>query len=134
MAQGSGRSEEEALEFIRPIIPLLEQGMSMQQSCDYAGIDRSTVVRYKQKFERVATEIKTAQMKLIARATETVNKFAGKDPKIALEALKRRSRKEWGDNVDHTTKGNELPQPILGGASVQSSNSDTQATKATQTD
>lgn len=33
--------------------------------------------------------------------------------------------KKYGEKIDHTTNGKDLPTPILGGASVHSDNSDT---------
>lgn len=108
MAQGLERTEEQALEFVQQIIPLLEVGMSIRQSCHYAAIDQKTVGRYSDKFESVAIKIKTAKMKLIANASNTVATHAKSDPKIALEALKRRSKETWGDNVDVTSDGQAI--------------------------
>lgn len=107
MAQGTARTEEEALNYIRPIIPLLQRGMSEVQACDYAKISIDTLNHYKRKWESVYIEIRTAKMHLIATASDTVIKNIN-DPKIALEVLKRRSRETWGDNIDLTTSGDKL--------------------------
>lgn len=100
MAKGKKRTEEEALAFIRPIIPLLEQGMSMLEACDYAALARPTVLGYINKFESVDTEIKTAKMKLIATSSSTLSKAVKDDPKMALEVLRRRSKDRWSDKTE----------------------------------
>jgi len=107
MARGIERTEEEALNYIKPILPLLQRGMSEVQSCDYAKISVDTLNHYKVKFESVYIEIRTAKMHLIAQASDTVSKNLN-DPKIALEVLKRRSKDTWGDNIDITTTGDKL--------------------------
>mgnify|MGYP000906833387 CR=1 FL=1 len=107
MAQGTARTEEEALNYIRPIIPLLQRGMSEVQACDYAKISIDTLNHYKRKWESVYIEIRTAKMHLIATASDTIIKNIN-DPKIALEVLKRRSKATWGDNIDLTTQNEKL--------------------------
>jgi hypothetical protein len=107
MAQGTARTEEEALNYIRPIIPLLQRGMSEVQACDYAKISIDTLNHYKRKWESVYIEIRTAKMHLIATASDTIAKNID-DPKIALEVLKRRSKATWGDNIDLTTQNEKL--------------------------
>jgi len=105
MSKGSKRTEEEALLFVAPILPLLQRGMSEQQACDYSKIPESTLNLYKRKFPKVWSEIKQAKMQLIAISSNTIANAASEDPKIALEVLKRRSRENWGDNIDLSTGG-----------------------------
>lgn len=105
MAQGKPRNEQEALTYIKPILPLLQRGMSERQSCEYAKISEATLNVYKRKYESVYSTIKEAKMALIAVASDTVAKAAQEDPKIALEVLKRRSKDTWGDNIDVTSGG-----------------------------
>lgn len=102
MPQGVTRTEQEALKYIQPIIPLLQRGMSEVQACDYAKISIDTVNHYKRRWESVYLEIKTAKMQLIALASDTVSRNV-EDPKVALEILKRRSKREWGDKLDVTS-------------------------------
>lgn len=102
MAKGVERTEQQALEYIKPILPLLQRGMSEVQACDYAKISIDTVNHYKRKFEQVYLEVRTAKMQLIAKASDTISKNLD-DPKIALEVLKRRSKDTWGDNIDVTS-------------------------------
>lgn len=107
MAQGTPRTEEEALNYIKPIIPLLQRGMSEVQACDYAKVSIDTVNHYKRKWESIYIEIRTAKMHLIAQASDTIAKNLD-DPKIALEVLKRRSKKTWGDNIDVTSDSEKI--------------------------
>lgn len=112
MAQGIERTEAEALAYIEPIIPLLQRGMSTRQSCDYAGISEDSVKHYKKKFESVYLKITTAKMHLIATASDTIAKNID-DPKVALEVLKRRSKKLWGDRLDVTSDDEKLNSIVV---------------------
>lgn len=113
MPQGVERTEEQALAYIKPILPLLQRGMSTSQSCDYAKISIDTVNHYQRRWESVYLNIREAKMVLIATASDTVAKHAKDDPKIALEILKRRSKSEWGDNIDFTTGGEQLKTALV---------------------
>lgn len=112
MPRGVERTEEQALSYIQPIIPLLQRGMSEIQSCDYAKISIDTVNHYKRKYESVYLEIRTAKMMLIAKASDTIAKNVD-DPKVAMEILKRRSKGEWGDNIDITSGGDMLKTALV---------------------
>lgn len=101
--KGIERTEEEALTFIKPLIPLLESGLSEQQACIYSKIPESTLNHYKDKFESVWSEIQRAKMTLIAKASETIHKNID-DPKIAIEVLKRRSKEMWVDGIEPDEK------------------------------
>lgn len=105
MSKGTERTEEEALLFIKPLLPLLQRGMSELEACQYAKIPESTLNLYKNKFLSVWSEVRHAKMTIIAVASDTVANAAKNDPKIALEVLKRRSKKNWGDSIDMTSDG-----------------------------
>jgi hypothetical protein len=124
MSKGTSRTETEALDFIKPLIPLLQRGMSEKQACDYAKIPESTLNHYKGKFTSVWSEVKTAKMHLIAKASDTVAKNID-DPKIALEVLKRRSKETWGDNVDLTSNGETIKGAIIEFVADPNENPDT---------
>lgn len=98
--KGKQRNEEEALEFIQPIIPLLETGLSLSQACEYAGISRKIVTSYIDRWESVGTIVTTAKMKLLASSLNTLSEHAKNDPKIALEVAKRRDKKRWSDRQE----------------------------------
>lgn len=108
------RTEEQALLYIEPLIPLLETGLSLQHSCNMAKINEKSVYNYMDKFPSVYSRIRTAKSTVIANSADTIGRAAKKDPKYALEVLKRKDRQEWGDNVDVTSKGEKVV-PILGG-------------------
>lgn len=100
MAQGNKRTEQEAIEFIQPLLPLLESGMSMLQATQYAGLNRPIVLKYIDNWESVNTIINTAKMKLIANSSNTLSSAAKNDPKMALEVLKRRSKDRWSEKQE----------------------------------
>ena len=68
--------------------------------------------------------IKGAPMKAIIKTA--VAKAVSGDMR-AFDILAKRG---WGDKMDITTNGKDLPTPILGGISVQANDSNDQATEA----
>lgn len=108
MAKGEPRTEQEALLFIEPLLPLLQRGMSEKQACEYAQIPESTLNHYKKKYLTVWSKVKQAKMVLIASASDTVAKAVKDDPNIALKVLEKRSRKQWGNNIDVTSDGDKI--------------------------
>lgn len=123
------RTEQEALDYIQPLIPFLETGLGVNHSCNMAKISKASLYKHMEKFPSVKTEIDTARSRAIATAVGTLNRAAGKDWRAALEVAKRRDRQDWGDNVDITTKGKKIT-PLLGGGSVSEGDSDREATQA----
>lgn len=108
MAKGENRTEEEALLFIEPLLPLLQRGMSERQACEYAQIPESSLNLYKKKYLTVWSKIKRAKMVLIAQASDTVSKAVKEDANLALKVLEKRSRKQWGNNLDVTSDGEKI--------------------------
>lgn len=108
MPKGIDRTEEEALVFVEPLIPLLQRGMSERQACEYAQIPESSLNHYKKKYEKVWSKLKQAKMVLIARASDTVAKAIDEDPNLALKVLEKRSKDTWGNNIDITSDNKAL--------------------------
>ena len=102
------RTKLEAYDYISPILPLMQRGLTMKQACQYTGIPETTVRKYMRDYEIVKKAIDTALMMLIATASDTVAKAAKKDPNIALKVLEKRSRETYGDRIDITTNGESL--------------------------
>lgn len=118
MAKGRERTEAEALRLIQPLIPHLENGVSFLHACNVTKIPIKSVQRYIDKYESVDMEIRSARSVAITDAADTLHKAAKTDWKPAVEVLKRRDAKDWGDKQDVTTGGEKLPTPILGGISA----------------
>lgn len=118
MAQGVKRTQNQALAYIKPMLPFLKNGLSLTTACSLAGVERKTVSRYSDEYEEVDSEIRAAKAELLAIAASTVAKAAKTDPKMALEVLKRRDSLNWGDKarVGMTDEDDKKPLSLLGGA------------------
>lgn len=114
MAKGKERTEEEALVYIEPLIPLLETGLSLFHSVNVCELSLNSVKAYRDKWDSVRSKLLSAKSKSIAGASKTLAKAAQEDWKPAVELLKRRDAKNWGDKQDITSDGKALPTPILG--------------------
>lgn len=90
-------------------------GCTDVEACLWADIATKTLYLYQEKnpdFIQRKAELKETPI-LLAR--KTVIRGVSKDPKLALDFLGRKAKKEFGNNVDVTTNGKDLPTPILGG-------------------
>lgn len=86
-------------------------------------VSRSTLYNYEHKDEFLHI-IKKARQRVERIYEETL--MYGDRPTGVIFALKNMG---WSDktDIDHTTKGKELPAPLLGGASVHRNNGDPEA-------
>ena len=116
----AGRPSKLTPETIKTLTDAIGLGASYVDACDAARIDYSTFAMWMQKgregkrgeyvdfLEAIRAEEAAATLRHLA----VINNAAAKgDWKASLEWLKRRRRGEWGDNVDVTSGGKELPQP-----------------------
>lgn len=85
------------------------------EACLWAGIDKSTLYNYQEKNPSFVDRKESLKETPILQARKTVVAAVEKDPKIAMDYLSRKAKKEFGNNVDVTTDGKALPMPILGG-------------------
>lgn len=123
MPRGKLRDADEALDFIRPMIPYLQRGIGITEACSLAKIEFATVNRYRNKYPKVDNEIKYHQNTIIAIATDTIStaitthkELIGKetvvtqlgDAKLAVDVLKKLYRSQWGDNIDITSGGEKI--------------------------
>lgn len=110
MAQGVGRTEEEALALIEPMLQYLKIGMSEARAAEVCAINRESLYQYKKKWESVRTKLQQAKSEYLIAPHRTLAEAAGKDWKPAVEILKRKDRKEWSEqtNVDVTSGGDKI--------------------------
>lgn len=108
-----GRTELEAFDFVKPILPLIQRGMSIKQACKYANKCDDSVKKYIEKYKSVQEAVNTAEMMLLAVSLDTVSKAAKKDPNVALKVLEKRDRDNWGTNIDVTTNGENLSVALV---------------------
>lgn len=78
----------------------LKQGMSKKDSAQMVGIDESTFYRWVELDASFASRVEASVLEYKLTLVKNVNINAVKDGRLALEVLKRRFPKEWGDNVE----------------------------------
>lgn len=106
------------------IIEGLKAGMTRRAACGLAHIPYPTFFRWLQRYESFVTLIQEAENEAEAKYIAVIAESALKhrDPKTAMEWLKRRRREDWGDNL-HVDINKEifnlLGQVIPGDASAQ---------------
>ena len=102
---------------------------SVAEMAYYADVSRQTIYNWldpESPFfdKKLAERVEKLRERPILKARQTINK-ALDDPQYAKWYLERKRKKEYGANIDVTTDGKELPQPILNGISnVPVNNSD----------
>jgi len=90
-------------------------GATVEEACFYADIHKDTYYEWIKKQPELSDRFEALKQRPVFIARETVVKGIGRDPKLALDFLGRKAKKEFGNNVDITTDGKALPAPILGG-------------------
>lgn len=85
---------------------------SVEEIAFYAGVHRATLHRWIQEDEELRDRIQELRERPILKARQTIANSLD-DPNHAKWYLERKRRKEYGANVDLTTDGKELPQPLL---------------------
>lgn len=81
---------------------------------------RACKIRRENRFEDLDEIVETIEDVQRARLKVDVIKWQ----------LSKEEPKKYGDKIDHTTNGKDLPTPILGGLSVHRDDSDAQAPEA----
>lgn len=90
-------------------------GASIEEACFYADIHKDTYYEWVKKNPELSDRFNQLRERPVFIARESVVKGLQKDPRLAMDYLSRKAKKEFGNNVDITTDGKELPTPILGG-------------------
>lgn len=101
------------------VIEKLEQafllGCTDTEACLAADIAPATLYNYQEKHPEFLERKDQLKQNPFYKARRTVVRALENDPKLAMDYLSRKMKKEFGNNVDITTDGKELPTPILGG-------------------
>jgi len=85
---------------------------TVEEACSYASIGRNTFYEYLKKNPDFQDRIDDLRQRPVLKARQTIADALA-DPQHAKWYLERKKRKEYGANVDVTTDGKELPQPLL---------------------
>lgn len=103
-------------------------GATIREACLYADISVQTFYNWQEKMPKVFEHFEDLRETPIFIARESVVKGIKRDPKLALDFLGRKAKKEFGNNVDITTDGKPLPTPILGGITQEGADAKDQGT------
>jgi hypothetical protein len=107
----AGRPTEKTEEVIRKIEEAAAMDCSVEEMASFAGIHRATLYRWIDEDEELKDRISELKLKPFLKARQTIIKSL-ENPQHAFEYMKRKNKKEFGDNVDVTTGGEAL-QPVL---------------------
>ena len=89
-------AEQRIKETKKVILQKIENGMTLKDAAALAGIDESTLHRWKQKDASFASQILKAKIRYKEKLISIVNVRSVKDGKLALDVLARRWPDEWG--------------------------------------
>lgn len=117
-------------EQIQAVIELMGQGWSENKACQEVGINRSTfrqmALRHSagNEYARALENMAQAQIELVEKTIEDMRNgtIDAMMAKVEIDTRKWFASKllprQYGDKVDLTTNGKDLPAPLLGGISV----------------
>jgi len=119
MKDKGGRPTVMTTETINKLEEGFTMGFSDSECCLYANISKQTLYVYCKKdakFNDRKEELKK-HPRLLAKRNIYNSLKKGDKMEDSKWYLERRSKKEFGNNIDLTTDGKELPTPIYGGQS-----------------
>ena len=112
-------------DFTPETVSKLEQAFaidcSVEEACSYAEISRQTFYEWINKNKEFSDKIEQLREKPVLKARQTAVQKLGESYTNAMDYLKRKRRREFGDSTDITT-GFE-PFPIYAGKSIQNNTS-----------
>ena len=85
---------------------------SVEEMAYYCDVSRQTIYNWLDEDKELFDKVVRLRERPILKARQTITKSLD-DPNHAFRYLERKRRKEFGANVDLTTDGKELPQPLL---------------------
>lgn len=92
-------------------------GGSDKEACFYANISHQTLYNYQEEHPEFVERKEALKERPILKARQTIVK-ALENPEEAKWYLERKSKKEFGRNIDVTSQGEKLPTPIYNGNST----------------
>jgi hypothetical protein len=107
MSQGKEYNKAEIMESLKPYFQL---GYSIPDACDFVGIDNSTLYKWIKEDDTLSKKIKGWRNEISVMARDVWRKKITdeRDYDASREWLKKKDRKEFGDNVDVTTDGDKI--------------------------
>lgn len=109
-------------EVVRKLEDSAAMGCTIEEMCLYSDISKDTYYRWLKKNPKLSERLELLQFRPILQARNSVIQAMKNDGNLALKFLERKRKAEFStqQQIDHTTNGKDLPAPILGGLSVQS--------------
>jgi predicted DNA-binding protein YlxM (UPF0122 family) len=92
---------------------------TVEEMAYYCDVSRQTIYNWFSADPAFFDKVQRLRERPILLARQTINKKMGESYNNAIDYLKRKKRLEFGDNIDVTTLGKELPKPIYGGISKE---------------
>ena len=109
-------------------VKLLDEAFAMDcpivEACLHANISKQTYYNWIEENPEMKERFDELRNRPYLLARTTINKAIKENPQYAFEYMKRKKKKEFGDSIDHTTDGKELPTPIIQLNGIRSDNSD----------
>lgn len=136
---------EDRAKLVEKVIELMGQGWSERKACEMAGIARSTfrtTALRQGAGDQYARALATLANEQVQQVEQTIQDMRNGTVDAMMAKVEIDTRKwfaskflpkMYGDKVDLTTNGKDMPTPLLGGLTlpdVSSSNSNSQDTQA----
>lgn len=143
MAQGKAFTLEERKTIIESLRPYLEMGFSRNKSCNFIGLDPTTLSKWVQDDESLSMKLTSWEnvnsalaLANIHQALKNEGELAGKGEIRMDNSWKLISKLEEGykDKVDITSNDKELPTPIMQINGILADNSNKQDSETNEED
>lgn len=86
---------------------------SIEEVCFYADISKESYYQLIKAEPEFSDRLEALRNRPILKARQTVITKLGESYSNAMDYLKRKRKKEFGDNVDLTSGGDKFPTPLL---------------------
>jgi len=100
------------VEFTKEVVRKLEEAFlldcSVEEACFFADISRDTYYKHIKKEPSLSDRFEELRQAPFLKARRTINKAIGENPMIAIDYMRRKRKKEFGDNLDLTSDGQKL--------------------------
>jgi hypothetical protein len=130
-----GKFTKQTPEVVKSIEEAFAMDCSIAEVCLFANITRQTLLNWREKDPEWSERLDELRENPFLLARQTVIKGIKENYSNAMDYLKRKKRKEFGDNVDMTTKGEEFKMiPLLSIDEIRQHNSHPEDSEAPKED
>lgn len=86
-------------------------GCTDKEACGYAELTEKQLYYYERQHPDFGSRKEVLKNTVVLKAKQTVANKVGASYHTAIDYLKRTRKGEYGDNIDHTTKGEKIATP-----------------------